>query len=416
MQANTKPRRSYGSGSIVTRGGNYFGKWRVGDRQVMRKLGPVRKVGTREGLTKAQAEARLRKMISEVKYIAPEERLTFGEVANRYIDHVEHVMGRKPSTVHDYRIIARRHLTPYFGSKTIGRITSDDISAYLTVKSRQGLSPKTISNHVTFAHGVFGFALKRGLTVSNPVAAVDRPRSAGPNPDFRFLDAEEFDALLRAVPDDHLGPTDCAAYLTAAMTGLRQGELVALRWRDVDWVAGVIRVRRTYTRSQWGTPKSRRSSRAVPMADRVATELERHFQRSAFQADDDLVLPHPQTGNPYDASKMRKRFYDTMRAAGLGDLVGQANGITFHSLRHTYGTRMAAAGTPMRTLQEWMGHRSVQTTEIYADFLPDQALGRALTERAFGAVTAPHGPTASRPAQEQPPPPGIEESAGADRP
>jgi hypothetical protein len=70
------------------------------------------------------------------------------------------------------------------------------------------------------------------------------------------------------------------------------------------------------------------------MADRVATELEHHFQRSDFRGDDDLVLPHPRTGNPYDASKMRKRFYEAMRAAALGHLIGRENGITFHSLRH----------------------------------------------------------------------------------
>ncbi|MHB8492216.1 MAG: tyrosine-type recombinase/integrase, partial [Solirubrobacteraceae bacterium] len=323
----------------------------------------------------------------EVTYVAPDERRSFGEVADRYIDHLEQVMGRKPSTIRDYRIIASKHLAPYFAGKEVSRISSDEVAAYMTIKSQHGLSAKTISNHLTLAHGVFRFAVKRGLAPANPVAAVDRPKPAGANPDFRYLDNEEFDALLRGIPDDLLGPTDRALYLTAAMTGLRQGELAALRWRDVDWAAGVIRVRRTYSRSQWGTPKSRRSSRAVPMADRLAAELERQFQRSAFQGDDDLALPHPQTGNPYDARKMLKRFYEAMRAAALGHLVGRENGITFHSLRHTYGTRMAAAGTPMRTLQEWMGHRSIQTTEIYADFLPDQALGRALTERAFGAAT-----------------------------
>src|ERR1700680_1850745 len=110
MQSNRSARRTYGTGSVIIRSGSYFGKWRVGDRQVMRKLGPVRKVGTSTGLTKAQAEARLRKLMAEVKYLAPEERVHFGEVADRYINHVEHVMGRKPSTVQDYRIFARKHL------------------------------------------------------------------------------------------------------------------------------------------------------------------------------------------------------------------------------------------------------------------------------------------------------------------
>lgn len=266
---------------------------------------------------------------------------------------------------------------------------ADDIAAYMAAKARAGLAPKTVTNHLNFAHGVFAFAAKRGLTATNPVAATDRPRAATGDPDIRFLDRDELEALLRGVPADLLGPTDGALYLTAAMTGLRQGELVALRWRDVDWGAGLVRVRRSYTRGQWGTPKSKRSSRAVPMADRVAAELERHFQRSAFQADDDLVFAHPETGNPYDASRMRERFYNAMRAAGMGERCGREDGITFHSLRHTFGTAMAGATTPMRTLQEWMGHKDIATTQIYADYSPDPSQGAAFAERAFGPGTNP---------------------------
>jgi integrase len=119
------------------------------------------------------------------------------------------------------------------------------------------------------------------------------------------------------------------------------------------------------------------------MADRLAGELDRHFKRSAFKGDDDPVFCHPHTGHPYDASKMRKRFYEAMQAAGLGHRCGHEGGITFHSLRHTFGTRMAAGGAPMRALQEWMGHRNLTTTEIYADYAPDPAYGAAFAEKAF---------------------------------
>jgi integrase len=108
-----------------------------------------------------------------------------------------------------------------------------------------------------------------------------------------------------AVPNDRLGAMEKVLYSTAAMIGLRQGELVALRWRDVDRPARVIRVRQSFSRGRFGPPKSKRSSRAVPLADRVAGELENHFQRAAFQADSDLVFCHPDTGRPYDASRLR---------------------------------------------------------------------------------------------------------------
>ena len=220
--------------------------------------------------------------------------------------------------------------------------------------------------------------MRREWAARNPVDFVDRPLSPPSDPDIRFLDREEIEALLRAAATDHLGSTDRALWLTAAMTGLRQGELAALRWRDVDWVARVVRVRRSFSRGQWTTPKSRRSARAVPMPDRVATELGRHFARSLYQHDDDLVFAHPHSGKPYDASKMRERFKAALRRAQLRPL-------RFHDLRHTYGTLMAAAGAPLRTLQGWMGHRDYKTTEVYADFAPDPSQGAVWAERAFGS-------------------------------
>jgi integrase len=290
---------------------------------------------------------------------------------------------------------------PHFGSKPVDRIAARDVAAYIPAKSAgDGLSRKTIVNHLNFAHGVFGFALKQGWCTSNPVAATDRPEAEQVDPDIRFLGLSELDALLRAtaartsVPAEGTGEldfhasTDHVLYLTAAMTGIREGELVALRWRDVDWPASLIRVRRNFTRRNWGTPKSKRSSRAVPMADRLGGELDRHFKRSVYQGDEDLVFGHPHTGEPYDASQLRKRFYAAMEAAGMGHRCGREGGITFHSLRHTFGTRMAAAGVPMRTLQEWMGHRNLATTEIYADYAPDPAYGAAFAERAFTAEPA----------------------------
>jgi integrase len=113
------------------------------------------------------------------------------------------------------------------------------------------------------------------------------------------------------------------------------------------------------------------------MADRLAGELERHFQRSHYQGDEDLVFGHPDTGGPYDPSKSRKRFKAALKAAGVRP-------VRFHDLRHSYGTAMAAAGAPLRALQEWMGHRDYKTTSIYADYSPDPSQGAAWAEAAFG--------------------------------
>jgi hypothetical protein len=113
------------------------------------------------------------------------------------------------------------------------------------------------------------------------------------------------------------------------------------------------------------------------MADRLARELERHFKRSAYQADDDLVFCHPHTGHVLEPSTVTKRFKRTLNRAGLREL-------TFHELRHTFGTQMAAVGTPLRAIQEWMGHADAKTTEVYRHYAPDPTHGASLVERAFG--------------------------------
>jgi integrase len=247
----------------------------------------------------------------------------------------------------------------------------------MAAKRSDGLAPKTIANHVTFLHGVFKWSVKRGYATTNPVAAVARPPAEGTDPDIRFLTLDELEAVVREVPDDTLGPTDRALYLTAAMTGLRQGELIALRWRDIDWMAARVRARRKRYRGRTGKPKSRRGSRSVPLANREARELELHFQRTRLQDDDDLVFAHPETGGPYDTPKLRKRYDAAVTAAGVRD------DVVFHDLRHTFGTHMAAAGVPLRTLQEWLGHRDYKTTLIYADYMPDDRHEAELVERGF---------------------------------
>src|SRR5205814_9891965 len=133
-------------------------------------------------------------------------------------------------------------------------------------------------------HSIFAFAMRHGWCSSNPVALADKPRVVR-NQDVRFLGVEELEALIRAVPDDELGALETVLYRTAAMTGMRRGELLALRWRDVDWTAGLVRVRRNYTRGEFGTPKTRRSSRAVPLPDALAADLDRHHRRSRFRGD-----------------------------------------------------------------------------------------------------------------------------------
>jgi integrase len=264
---------------------------------------------------------------------------------------------------------------PHFGDRPLDRIDVRAVERFIAAERRDGKAPKSIRNWLGVLHAIFELAIDKGWARENPVKRAAKPEDTG-DPEIRFLTIEEVEAVLVVVPDDVLGSIEGTLYLTAAMTGLRQGELLGLRWRDVDWLAGKLRVRRAYVRGEYGTTKSRRGFRAVPLADRVAAELEALSRRSVFTADDDLVFGHPETGSPLDRSKVRKRFKAAVKRAGVRD-------VRFHDLRHTFGTRMAATGTPMRTLQEWMGHRDFETTLRYADYAPDERRERDLIERAF---------------------------------
>ena len=322
-------------------------------------------------------------MIGEETGRPVEERLTLESLAPRYLAHKE-MIGLRRSTVRDYACHLRVHLIPFFGGRSLDAVTPDEVEAFIRVKLREGKARKTVDDLVGLLSAMYRWAVKRRLARMNPVEHADRPRQQRTDADIRYLTIEELEALLRAVPNDDLGRMERVLYLTAAMTGMRRGECVALRWRDVDWTAGVIRVRRSYGDGEFGPPKTRRSSRAVPMADRVAAELERLHSSSPFQHDDDLVFCHPLLGSVYDPSKLRKRFIDTARRAEIRP-------VRFHDLRHTFGTRMAAAGAPLRAIQEWMGHSDYRTTSIYADYAPDPSQGAQYAAKAFDSLGDPSG-------------------------
>ena len=355
----------------------WYGKWRTDGRQVLRKIGPKRGADGR-GLDRREAERRLRQLAEEAAP-PPSSRVSVEEAGEHLIDHLR-AMGRKRATLEAYESLLAVHLAPFFAGRSMGAVSTDDLEAFIRSRARAGKSAKTIRNALGLLHSIYELGLRKGWAKVNPCKLVDKPRDSG-DADIRFLDADELEGVISAERDvgDGLAVTLTVLYRAAAMTGLRQGELIALRWRDVDWSAGKIRVRRAYVRGEFSTPKSRRGTRSVPLADELAALLERHHQGSHHQGDDDLVFAHPRLGGPLDRSKVTKRFKAAVKRAGVGQFeeVTRKDGRTeqrpltrFHDLRHTFGTRMAGVGVPMRTLQEWMGHRDFKTTLIYADYSP----------------------------------------------
>jgi integrase len=355
----SKPhRRSYGSGSLSQRPDStgaltWYGHVRVNGRRRKRAFGRV------DAMTKREAEAALRaladELASEPGAAAAGEVLDIAELGRRYLELAER-RGRKPSTIENVESEVRVHLVPFFEQRSVAAITTEDV-ADLVLVLEDALAPKTVRNVIGTLSALLNFARKRGWIAVNPCNGAELP-VAGDSEAIRFLTVDELDALIAHARPGALHELDRLLYLVAAKTGLRRGELLALRWADVS---DRVRVRSNYVRYRFGTPKSRRSTRSVPLAGDVAEALEVWFKRTPYNGDDDLVFTLD--GEPLYATGITRRMHKALRAASLDDHV-------FHDLRHTFGTRMAAAGVPMRTLQEWMGHRSITTTQRYADYAP----------------------------------------------
>jgi integrase len=299
--------------------------------------------------------------------------------------------GARRSYLENCESMQRVHISPRLGNLAITEIRAAHIDATTNAMLRDGKAPKTVRNVLSFLYSIFEHAIDRGHVRENPVRRATRPgrrRSGDANPDLQFLSVDELAAVLRAIPDevvfrtpaptrrgrpgpapppppDVLGPVLRVVILAAAMTGLRQSELLGLRWRDVDWTAQRVRVRNTFVRGEHSTAgKSDLSTRrSVPMTDRLARELDRWSRRTEYRGENHLVFAHPQTGNPLDRSKVTRRFQAACVETGVQP-------VKFHDLRHTFATRLASRGQPLRTIQEFLGHADSKTTQIYAHYAP----------------------------------------------
>ncbi len=160
---------------------------------------------------------------------------------------------------------------------------------------------------------------------------------------------------------------DAALFAVAAFTGLRMGELRALRWVDVDFANRNVLVRGNYTRGPLATPKSGKV-RSVPLIDQAGAALDGVSRREHFTEPGDLVFPSD-TGSYFDDGDVRKRFYAALKRAGLGDKRSEQPPMRFHHLRHTFGT-LAVQVWPLHDVQAYMGHANVQTTMLYAHHVP----------------------------------------------
>jgi integrase len=298
---------------------------------------------------------------------------TFADAVDEYLNWLERDRERKPSTMRDYRSIVRVHLLPSFGNLAIEDVTVEAVERFAsTLASRKEMTNRTRQKILTVLHGVMRRAQRVWKLPRNPVSGIEKPTQRLRS-QIDVFSPEEIHALVRAAASEQ----DAAIYLTAAFTGLRRGELVPLRWRDVDFARRHLRVTASYTESGLTSPKSGKV-RAVPMAPLVAEALARLADRGR-SGDDDLVFPGT-FGGYLDASALYRRYKIALRAAGLRDL-------RFHDLRHTFGTQVI--GNPrvsILQLKEWMGHADIDTTMRYLHFAPREHDAELVAEAFAGGV------------------------------
>jgi integrase len=386
-------KRPYGTGQIYEKAGAYYGRWRTADgRRRNRRLGPKRATGSSQGLTRALAERALRQLQEAELRVGPPSDDGRGRTVDEVVDALRDriaVEGGRKSYRQNCESMQRVHISPALGRRRVAEVSTAEIEGLARSMLRAGLAPKTVRNVITFLHGAFALAVERGWCMTNPVTRAARPRrrrSGDASPDLQFLTVPELEAVLGAIPNevvrrepaptrrgrpgpapppppDVLGPVLRVLILAAAVTGLRQSELLGVRWRDIDLSAHRVRVRNAFVRGEHSSEgKSDLSTRrSVPMADWLARELVAWRHRTPFDNDDDLVFAHPERGKPLDRTKVSRRFKAACREAAVRE-------IRFHDLRHTFATSLAASGAPLRAIQEFLGHADLKTTQIYAHY------------------------------------------------
>jgi integrase len=297
----------------------------------------------------------------------------FADVADEWLRYVEHDRRRRPSTLAGYRSALTAHLLPEFGQTPIEHITPNLLEQYRARLVTEGhLSARTINKLLVQTHAIFRRAQRIHGLRSNPAAGVDR-QPLQRSGDFNVLTPAEVEVLVRAAASAQ----DGAIFTAAAFTGLRLGELRALRWMDVDFRANYIYVRRSYTSRTLGRPKSGKV-RSVPLIDQVADALHRLRERGGFTDSDDLVFSS-EDGSYLDESALRRRFRAALARSGLKQL-------RFHDLRHTFGT-LAVQAWPLHEVQGYMGHSNIATTMLYVHHIPKTTAAAELT-RLVQAQTA----------------------------
>lgn len=324
------------------------GRWRWRRTVRLPNGEKVRGSGTPDVNTKAAALEDEQAWIERAKKGEPTkvaETPTLQAIHEDYLKHLE--LHRSPSLRANRESTLRAHLLPWFGPMRLNKISAaevDEFKAHQLAKvGDEKLEPNTVNNHVMALTNMLRWAHGRGMLHQVPKIEF-LPRVA--NEDVEHLEEDQLAALLEQLTGDLRTMVLCAAYI-----GFRAGEMLALRWTDVDFARARVRIKHNTYRGVDRPPKNKKA-RTVPLCRTAAAALEAHKHKRG-----PLVFCHEDGGAlPYATAHYR------LQAAT--DLSG------WHVLRHTFGTRLSSRGVPLKAIQEWMGHASIKTTMVYAHYSP----------------------------------------------
>ncbi len=323
--------------------------------------------------TKTQGEARdwLREIRNQLKggLTLSAAQITLESFLQQWLE--SHRVSIRPKTMQQYEQIVHQYLAPGLGRIKLSELRPDHIQTLYNAYLRQGKSERTVLLIHAVLNRALNQALKWGLIVRNPVQGTTHPKLR--RREMSTLTDSQVRDLLRAVK----GSRYEALYLLDVSTGLREGELLGLRWSDLDWTTRRLQVQRQLQRLRGGglvfsEPKSQAGKRAVVLSPIVVSRLRSHRVIQAYEKlfageqwqENDLVFPSS-IGTPWDPRNLYKHFKILLKQAALPN-------IRFHDLRHTAATLMLQQGIHPKVVQERLGHADISLTlSTYSHVLPD---------------------------------------------
>jgi integrase len=358
-------KRGNGEGSITKRkDGRWMARYTVYTAKGQRRR-------TVYGRTRKEAADRLAEALSDgaAGIVYEDEGMTVGEYLDRWLKGS--VRGSvKQSTYDRDENLIENHIGPALGRIKLKKLSPAHVQGFYADRLEAGLSPSTVHKMHAILHKALAQAVAWRMVPRNVTEAVRPPRPAPK--EMRPLSADEVRALLRAAAGDPLE----ALYVLAVTTGMRQGELLALMWQDLDLRNATLGVRRTLTRVggrvALGEPKTKRSRRSIRLTPQAVTALRGHLDRQlrdiailGDRYDDRGLVFTTDTGAPVNPSNLRQRsFAPLLRRAGLPH-------VRFHDLRHTCATLLLSKGTHPKFVQELLGHATIAITlDTYSHVLP----------------------------------------------